>query len=157
MSWLRWAPMALLALGCAGELVSDPRCPSGNCPADAGEVAPQVDMCVVNTTALKTCRVAGCHMPPVSAGLDLSEASVTTNAKNFLDKANAGSEMACLPGMGKLIDPVNATNSLLYAKVQASGETIAPPCGAKMPVIGNFTMADKACILSWIKSVIALK
>jgi hypothetical protein len=68
-----------------------------------------------------------------------------------------GSDMACLPGIRKLIDPANATNSLLYTKLQASGETITPPCGSKMPVIGNFTMADKACILSWIKSVIALK
>jgi len=29
-----------------------------------------------------------------------------------------------------------------------------PPCGAKMPVIGNFSDADQACLLKWINSVI---
>jgi hypothetical protein len=164
---------SLLAAACAGQLSEEDQIrlfnehtggsggsggtPTTTTTTGSGGSGPAVDMCVVSTTALKSCQAAGCHSPPLSANLDLTAASVTTNAKSFLDKANAGSDMACMPGMGKLIDSANAMNSLLYTKLQATGETITPPCGSKMPVIGNFSMADKACILSWINSVIMLK
>jgi hypothetical protein len=157
--FLRWSVVALSAVGCAGELSEDPRPPK-----DAGG-SPPVDMCVVNTNALKTCQVAGCHGgTPLSAGLDLTLASVTTNAKSFLDKLNTGTPgvtmpgdpTGCPPNMYKLIDSTNAMNSLIYTKSTPGGEASMQPCGGKMPVIGTFTAADKMCILNWINSVIAL-
>jgi hypothetical protein len=159
MRLLRWTVALLCASGCAGELSEDPRPPK-----DAG--GPPVDMCVVNTSALKTCQQAGCHGgTPLSADLDLSVASVTTNAKSFLDKANTGTPgvtmpgdpTGCPPGMYKLIDKSDAMSSLIYTKATPSGETPTAPCGQKMPVIGTFTAADKMCILAWINSVIALR
>jgi hypothetical protein len=75
----------------------------------------------------------------------------------YLDVANAGDVMdnGCMPGAGKLIDSSNPTNSLIYAKLVASGDSNVPPCGVKMPEIGSISASDKACILSWINSVIA--
>jgi hypothetical protein len=162
MHTIRWASLALLALGCAGTLEEDPRPPGSG----GGGSGPPVDMCVVNTTALRSCQAAGCHTgTPLSAGLDLSAASVTTNAKSFLDKANVGTmgvtmpgdPLGCEPGKYKLVDSANVMNSLLLTKSAASGETPMPPCGSKMPVIGTFTANDKACLASWVNSVIALK
>jgi hypothetical protein len=107
----------------------------------------------------------GCHSGAMlSAGLDLSATSVTTNAKSFLDKANVGTAGVTMPGMPdgcppnmyKLIDKSNAMNSLIATKAVAAGETDMHPCGGKMPVIGTFTAADKMCILNWINSVINL-
>jgi hypothetical protein len=134
----------------------------------AGGSGPAVDMCIVDAAKrpLKSCQAGGCHTgSPVSAGLDLSDASVTTNAKSFLDKMNVGTmgvtmpgdATGCQPGAYKLIDSSNAMNSLLLTKAVASGETITPPCGSKMPVIGTFTTEHKACLTSWINSVIMLK
>jgi hypothetical protein len=65
--------------------------------------------------------------------------------------------LGCPPNMYKLIDSSNAMNSLLFTKAYAAGEATMQPCGGKMPVIGTFTADNKACLLSWIKSVIALK
>jgi hypothetical protein len=130
-----------------------------------GGGGPPVDMCVVNTTALKSCQQVGCHSgATLSAGLDLSATAVTTNAKSFLDKANTGTPgvmmpgdpTGCPPNMYKLIDKSNVMNSLLYTKAWPGGEAPMQPCGGKMPVIGTFTAADKMCILNWINSVINL-
>ena len=52
----------------------------------------------------------------------------------------------------KLIDSANVMNSLLLTK----GDAASVPCGTKMPVIGTFTADHKACLSSWINSVIAL-
>jgi hypothetical protein len=102
---------------------------------------------------------------PLSGGLDLSATSVTTNAKTFLDKPNVGTAgvtmpmdpTGCQPGAYKLIDSANATNSLIYTKTEVLGQMPTHPCGMPMPVIGTFTADNKACILKWIESVIALK
>jgi hypothetical protein len=127
-----------------------------------------VDMCVVNTSALKACQTLGCHIGDpniLSAGLDLSVRSVTTNAKLFLDKPNAGTvgvttlgdPMGCPPGAFKLIDSTQPSNSLLFLKPTVQGQTSLVPCGSKMPFIGTLTQDGKACLTRWINSVIALK
>ncbi len=175
----RWVICALCAAGCAGELTPDEKIlePTATGPATstgsgmtttgAGGAGggPTVDPCIVESTALRSCQSTGCHTgSPLSAGLDLSRASVTTNAKAFLDKPNGGTPgviqegdpTGCAPGMYKLIDSSNPLHSLIYLKLQAPGELVTPPCGGKMPVIGSFRPEDKACILRWIDSVIAL-
>jgi len=159
MHLVRWVFLGLMAAGCAGEIDPNSILPQ----PDAGSVDP----CIVETPALKSCQAAGCHTgTPLSANLDLGVASVTTNAKTlFLDKPNPGTMGVTMPGdptgcpagMYKLIDSANAMNSLLYTKTEVLGDMPTHPCGSKMPVIGTFTANDKACILKWIQSVIALK
>jgi hypothetical protein len=167
------------AVGCAGQLTEDEMdrlykehtggsggSSTGTNPTTgSGGSGPAVDQCVVNTKALASCQVVGCHSgATLSAGLDLSATAVTTNAKTFLDKANVGTPgvtmpgdaTGCPPNMYKLIDKSNPSNSLIYTKAEVMGEMATHPCGGKMPVIGSFTTADKMCILSWINSVINL-
>jgi hypothetical protein len=182
------AIIALSAMGCAGKLEPDsstcpPDCPptwaatttgTGSTTTGGGGGPGTVDMCVVNTTALRACQATGCHTGDpshpgdpnfLSAGLDLSATSVTTNAKLFLDKPNVGTPgvtmlgdpTGCPPGAFKLIDSANPSNSLLFLKPTAPGQMPTAPCGGKMPVIGTFTSAYKDCLTSWISSVIALK
>ncbi len=170
---------ALLAAGCAGTLTPEEQqqlfdahsgtggvgsgpttSTTSTSTGSGGSVGPAVDMCVVNTTALKSCQQVGCHSgTPLSAGLDLSMTSVTTNAKSFKDKMNVGTDPmggGCMPNTFKLVDSANPMNSLIYTKVEAPGDMPTHPCGGKMPVIGTFTSADKACILSWVMSVASL-
>jgi hypothetical protein len=107
----------------------------------------------------------GCHSGSLlSAGLDLSNASLTTNAKSLKDKMNVGTmgvtmlgdPNGCPPGTFKLVDSANPTNSLLYMKLRPFGDVDTHPCGNPMPVIGSFSSDDKTCVLRWIESVAAL-
>ena len=177
MHFVRWVIVTVCASGCAGELtpevsydtVTGTTSGAGGSTMAAGGAGGGpggVDPCIVNTPALKACQNVGCHIgPPLSAELDLSVASVTTRAKLLLDKPNAGTmgvqtlgdANGCPPGSFKLIDSANPTSSLIYAKLRAQGETPTNPCGGWMPVIGAFTADNKACVLKWIQSVIALK
>jgi hypothetical protein len=51
-------------------------------------------------------------------------------------------------GSGLLIDPANASASVLYTKL-----TPTPPFGARMPLVGApLSDADMACVLSWIQT-----
>jgi hypothetical protein len=138
---------------------------SSTTSAGTGGSGPAVDMCIVSTTTtgpMHTCQTAACHGgPTVSAGLNLDNVNLTMNAKaKYLDVPNTGDPTGqappCAGGMFKLIDSAAPMNSLLYTKAEAPGD-MTHPCGGKMPVIGTFTADDKACLLKWINSVIALK
>jgi hypothetical protein len=179
MYFVRWAFVLLGVAGCAGRLLPDedlllPAIDSGSdAPRTTTTGGPDpgtvVDPCIVDTGALRSCQSQGCHTPDrvagLSAGLDLSVASVTTNAKSFLNRPNVGTmgvttfgdPTGCPPGSFKLIDSENPMNSLLYTKTEAPGSPPSHPCGGKMPVIGTFTPDHKACILRWIQSVVALR
>jgi hypothetical protein len=129
-----------------------------------GSGGPMVDMCVVSTATtgpMHTCQQVGCHGgATVSAGLNLENDSLTKNFKaKYFDVPNVGDPNGmpptpCTGGMAKLIDPANAMNSFIYQKLVATGDTTAQPCGYKMPEVGTITQQEKACILSWINSVI---
>jgi hypothetical protein len=172
----RWVIGALCAAGCGGRVAPDdlssattgPTTAMGATTTGGGGSGPSVDACIVQTNALKTCQTIGCHLGdrgvPVSGGLDLSPTSVTTNAKALLDKPNIGTEgvtqtgnsVGCPPASYKLIDSRYPLDSLIYLKLRVFSEPTPPPCGAKMPLIGTFRTDDKACVLRWIDSVIAL-
>src|SRR5258708_5112862 len=96
-----WVIVALSAAGCAGKLAPEecpPDCPlnttvtgtttgTGSTTTGGGGGPGMVDMCVVNTSALKACQNLGCHIgdPSIlSAVLDLRLRSVTPEAKLFL-------------------------------------------------------------------------
>jgi hypothetical protein len=113
-----------------------------------------VDMCVL--TSMKVCQNAGCHgSPPVSSGLALDNDVLTRDFAMLVDKPNQGDPGGCMAGKYKLIDSADPGSSLIYTKLP--DPATSPPCGLRMPVIGNFAAADKMCILSWINSVIAAK
>jgi hypothetical protein len=107
---------------------------------------------------MKTCRVAGCHGgDPLSAGLRLDENVLLYDARRvLLDQPNHGSgdPSGCPQGSFLYIDSARPVDSLLWLKPKATGDMSTPPCGGKMPVIGNFTPADKQCIQNWILTVI---
>jgi hypothetical protein len=117
-----------------------------------------VDMCMtalVGPTA-KACGLENsCHggMTPM-AGLVLDQAAVSIGYKNLLNKSNNGTQptdgpLGCQMGKYKLIDPASPTNSLIYQKVTMQ------PCGGLMPIGLPLNDTERACVLSWINSVIA--
>ena|SRR5690349_18172822 len=161
---IRVAIAAICLHGCAGEV--DPGAFTDGGGGGGGGGGPSVDTCVVGTPTMgpmHTCQTTACHGGTmVSAGLNLDNENLTTNAKaKYLDVTNVGDPTGqappCAPGMFKLIDSANAMNSLLYTKTEVIGQMPTHPCGGMMPVIGTFTTADKMCILKWIESVIKLK
>jgi hypothetical protein len=118
---------------------------------EAGGI-PSVDTCVL--TSMKVCQSAGCHGGmPISAGLSLEATVLTRDFKVLVDQLNHGDPSGCMAGQFKLIDSTDPAKSLIYAKLP--GTDPAPPCGLRMPVIGNFAAADRMCVMSWINSVIA--
>jgi hypothetical protein len=148
--------LALVLASCAGEVVPTPR-PDG---VEAGpgsdgameDAGPPIDTCVLQS--MKVCQSSGCHGgTPISAGLNLETNVLTKDYRTLVDQPNHGDNSGCMAGQFKLIDSANAENSLLYTKLPGAGTP--PPCGLRMPVIGNFAAKDKTCILSWIESVIA--
>jgi hypothetical protein len=126
-----------------------------------GTAMPTFDPCVLQS--LRSCRTAGCHMPPVSAGLLLDDNVLLRDARALVDRPNHGSDgvtmpgdpNGCAPGAYLLIDSRNPAASLLWLKPTPQGATTTPPCGGKMPIIGTFTADDKRCLQSWIASVLA--
>lgn len=116
-------------------------------------------------TAMKVCSGSiGCHGKALPvANLNLTFESLMTNYKAlYYNKPNegVGDPMYCQPGTGKLVDSANPLQSLIYAKLLTQQERDAgmmPPCGEAMPPAGQrpVTDADKACVLQWIRDVIA--
>jgi hypothetical protein len=111
---------------------------------------------------MHTCQTTNCHTgSPLSAGLDLSNDNLLNAQVSYLDVPSrgdpTGTPPACAPGTAKLIDSSDPLKSLIYAKLRAPGEPLTVPCGSKMPFVGQITADEKACILTWIQSVVAVK
>jgi hypothetical protein len=149
--------LSLAVAGCAGTLTPDEQEQLFQAHAGTGGgTGSMIEMCVTNS--MKSCQTMGCHAPimgstTVSAGLNLENSTIIDNFKTLVDKSNAGDPtavMPCAPMMYKLIDSADAMNSLIYTKVTTV------PCGTKMPQIGTFSDADRACVLNWINSAIML-
>ena len=162
--------------GCAGTLTDDEQQRlwlehtggtgggTGSMTSGSGGGGPMVDMCVVSTATtgpMHTCQGTGCHSSAASAAmLNLENDNLTKNYKTMYYNVDSkgdptGVAPVCTAGMAKLIDGSNAMNSLIYTKLVATGDTNIQPCGSKMPFFGTLTTQEKACILSWINSVIA--
>jgi hypothetical protein len=105
-----------------------------------------LDPCMAPLMVSK-CNQAGCHGGGViSAGLDLTP-TVINAPQPLVDKLNRGETMACMAGVGKLIDSQRPEQSLIYTKVTT------PTCGSKMPIGTPLTATETGCILNWIKSI----
>lgn len=156
---------SLAAVGCAGTLSLDEADALRLAHGDAGGSGSGgagggsgVDMCMVALVSPtgKACGLAtSCHggTTPM-AGMVLDEAAVSMGYKMLIDKPNTGTQpmdngVGCGMGQHKLIDRANAMNSLIYQKV------VTPPCGGLMPIGLPLNATEKACVLSWINSVIA--
>jgi hypothetical protein len=102
------------------------------CPAD-----------VVTGLFAPRCATAPCHSSiGQNGGLDLQGADLATRL--------LGKPSSQMPSF-LIIDPSSAENSLLYTKLGP-----APPFGNRMPLgVSPLSETQQACVLAWIKSVIA--
>lgn len=86
------------------------------------------------------CGNATCHgAPGSSTGLDLTSAMLAARVEG---RQGMG---ACSDKL--LVDPENPRDSKLYLKV--SGST----CGSQMPLGGQLSSDEQACVLSWIEGL----
>ena len=168
---------SLAAVGCAGTLSPDeadalrlahstsgaggggPTSGTGGAAGTggAGGGGSGIDMCMTALVTARSCGLANsCHGGATpQAGMVMDEAAVSTGYKMFVDKANTGTQpmdnaTGCGMGQHKLIDKANPMNSLIYQKV-----VMPQPCGGLMPIGPALPATEQACVLSWIRSVIA--
>jgi hypothetical protein len=87
----------------------------------------------------------GCHEPPSPTG-DLDMSSQATAYANLVGKP-ATAAPKCASATQLLVDPGNASDSLLYLKVTN------PPCGSQMPLNGPVLTAPQVQLIeSWINA-----
>jgi hypothetical protein len=119
-----------LCLGCPGTLDDPSRfLPDGSA---SGGGCPDVPSSVFTPK----CALAGCHTSTDKIqGLDLQSPGVAGRLVGV-----------CARGGGLLVDPVNASASVVYTKL-----TLAPPFGSRMP-LGRAPLDEPtmACVLAWI-------
>ena len=115
------------------------------------EAGPGVDISCVKTFFEKKC--TSCHGVEDLSVPDLSfSAANLTNPSKFIgiQAKGDGSEMACVDLKALWIDPANPDKSLIYTKLSNGA------CGSKMPATGGTVTAnEKACVFSWVNSLIA--
>ncbi len=100
---------------------------------------------VPSSLIVPTCALVGCHGgTKPQAGLDLASPGVESRLVD--QPASSG----CNGGI--YVPRVNPTAGVFYQKL-----TDAPPCGARMPLIGNpLNKAQLACVAQWVNSIIQL-
>ena len=111
---------------------------SGTAPADAGASEDALPACVAQLFG-KTCGAVGCHEKG-SMTLDLVSAGVT---ERLVDQES--DTMLC---KGRAYIDSSGGASLLFDKLGTS-----PPCGAKMPLVGTLTAAQRTCLTDWVSSL----
>jgi hypothetical protein len=150
---------ALLATACAGDLEQPERFDAivkrfrdggtgsggllrdsgmGSGAVDSGVSGDEPPACVTQLFS-KTCGAAGCHEKG-SKTLDLASAGVTSRV---LDQES--DTMLC---SGRKYIDSNGGVSLLFDKLGQS-----PPCGARMPLVGTLSAAQRTCLTDWVDSL----
>jgi hypothetical protein len=131
---LALAAVFLAAGGCAASL-EDPERFTGSdgCP-DGVDV--EADVLAVR------CAGSICHSPgdEPAGGLDLLSEGVAERVAGVEASPECEGEVLAVPG-----DP---DASLLVRKLGAS-----PPCGDRMPLVGDLAAGDAACIAEWIEGL----
>jgi len=125
-----------LARGDSGVRGRDSGAPGADSgPATTPDAGAEVPSCV---TALvkSTCGTVACH-DKGAAQIDLVSPGVTAR---LVDKAS--SSMLC---DGRVFVATDGGDSLLLGKISDT-----PPCGARMPLIGNLTAAQRTCLTDWV-------
>jgi hypothetical protein len=87
----------------------------------------------------ENCGTSGCH------GQDSLYSNFAESEAAALSYVGESGESSCADE-GPLLDPDNPVASIIIQKVTAS----SPPCGAPMPVVGDLSEADIACLQEWI-------
>lgn len=133
----RWPALAatLVLAGCPGTLENPERFKTKGAGGGGDGSCPDIPALFA-----ERCAGSGCHgatMPQL--GLDLASPGV-------------GARVAGQPAVGctgLLADPANPEQSILYRKL-----TDAPPCGGRMPSIGEpLTPDEMECVREWIASL----
>lgn len=88
------------------------------------------------------CGSSGCHG---QGSLYSNFAESEDAALSFVGESG---ESSCA-SEGPLINPDNPVSSIIIQKVTAS----SPPCGTRMPVVGELTQAEVTCLQEWIGSL----
>jgi hypothetical protein len=130
----RWIALAsLLAIACAAPLEDPDRFTgAGECPEDTDV---ETDVFAIR------CAGSICHSPgdEPAGGLDLVSAGVAERITG-VESPNCAGEVLAVPG-----DP---DASLIIRKLSAS-----PPCGDRMPLVGDLSPAEAACISDFIEDL----
>jgi hypothetical protein len=114
--------------------------PDAGAPADTGTVnpAPMVS-CDFKALMMTKCGNPSCHGgPTASTGLDLTSDDLRGRV------ANVNGSGAC--NDKPLIDSADPEQSSLYLVVTGNA------CGLRMPLGGQLSAAEQACVLEWIKA-----
>ena len=88
------------------------------------------------------CGSSGCH------GQDSLYSNFAESEEAALTFVGESGESSC-SAEGPLLNPENPVSSIIIQKVTAS----SPPCGSRMPVVGELTQADVTCLQEWIGSL----
>jgi hypothetical protein len=111
--------------------------------ADAGAAATFTEVYTQIINGPPDCN--GCHGPPVPTG-DLDMSSQATAYANLVRKHTTAAPK-CAAETDLLVDPGNASESVIYLKVTV------PPCGSQMPLGGpSLTAPQVELIKSWINA-----
>jgi hypothetical protein len=132
---------SVVLTGCPGDL--DPRLMGGG----GGTGGQQV--CDAPTIMVAKCGQPGCHSEPGSqAGLDLKSAGVAARLKAA---PVAGANVSCTDDLrtAYLGPASDVSMGFLFQKLTAS-----PPCGVKMPELGDWLASDATCLQEWATAVV---
>lgn len=129
---LALATALLVASGCAASL-EDPDRFTGSGSACPDGVDVEADVFAVR------CGGSICHSPgdEPAGGLDLLSEGVAERVAGVAASSGCDGQVLAVPG-----DP---DASLLVRKLGAS-----PPCGDRMPLVGDLEPGDASCIADWI-------
>jgi hypothetical protein len=162
-SLLPWTLVYVSAMGCVGQLSTDEQDRLRrehdnlvNSTGTGGEAGIDPAECVIELASGPKCKT--CHADTAKlAGFAFSPATIPNAKQLWLDKSGQGDPPGMMLACGaadqsnhKLIDSKAPEMSLIYAKL-----TDPVPCGMHMPLVGYpLPESEKACVLTWIKSVV---
>lgn len=113
----------------------------------AGDGATVATFTTIYTGVMSTrCAIEGCHIPPTLTGnLDLSTQAMAYEHLVGVDAMGP----ACGSTDFVRVVPGEPGMSLLFLKVSET----TPPCGARMPLIGeHLSAAEQALVAAWIEA-----
>ncbi|HEX7668350.1 MAG TPA: hypothetical protein VF395_02145 [Polyangiaceae bacterium] len=123
------------APSCAGELKGD--------PASYRVARASTGPCDATPVFARRCGTSGCHSGDLPAGsLDLKSVGLPARLVGIAS-TNKGCESRLL------VDPGDVSKSFVLEKLENS----MPKCGDPMPLVGNLTAEELACIESYIASL----
>jgi hypothetical protein len=131
---------SVVLAGCPGDL--DPRLMGGGGGTGGSQI------CDAQPIMVAKCGQPGCHSESIpQAGLDLKSAGV---AARLLAAPVAGANASCTDDLrtAYLTPNSNPATGFFFQKL-----TSAPPCGLKMPELGDLTANEMSCLQEWATAV----